>query len=95
MTSKVRVNEKGQVVLTLPVSGTVVTLRPPKGKDLKALEVASRQDDSTNTGMMMTMASLLAVTPVLSLEDVEDMDAEDVSALGVALGNFRAFHKGE
>lgn len=91
--SKVLKNDKGHLLVTLPVAGTRVSLRPPKGRDLKAIEVASQQPGMTNTGMMMELVALLSVEPALTVDDVEDMDAEDVAALGVALGNFRALRK--
>lgn len=93
MSTKVQTKENGYIVLTLPVSGVKVSLRPPKGKDLKAIDIASKVEDASNVGIMMLIASLLAVEPVMSLEGIEDMDAEDVAALGVALGNFRALRK--
>lgn len=91
--TKLKVNEKGQVILSLPVAGTQVILRTPKGKDLKALELASKQPDATSVGTMMTLASLLSVSPELSVDDIEELDSEDVAALGLALGSFRAFAK--
>lgn len=89
MTAKVLTNEKGQAIVKLPVDGREVTLRSPKGKDLKALEVASKKEDATNTGIMMILIAQLAVSPELTVEDVEDLDAEDIMALGVALSSFR------
>lgn len=95
MSTKVQTKENGYIVVSLPASGVKVSLRPPKGKDLKAIDIASRAEDASNVGLMMLIGSLLAVEPVLSLEEIEDMDAEDVAALGVALGNFRALRKSE
>lgn len=91
--TKVITNEKGELTLTLPVSGIKAKLRSPKGRDMKALEIASKQPDATNVGMMMVLASMLLVEPQMTSEEVEDLDTEDVEALGVALGNFRAFRK--
>lgn len=88
---KTSVNEKGQVIVELPVSGSEVTLRSPKGRDIKAIELAGQAGDTTNIGTMMTIVSFLAVEPKLSIEDLDDMDAEDVAALGEALSNFRIF----
>lgn len=90
---KTFLNEKGQVVITLPIAGTEVTLRQPKGRDLKAIELASQASDKTNIGVMMQILSLLAVAPKLDIETIEDMDAEDITALGEALTNFRIFSK--
>lgn len=88
---KTALNERGQVIVTLPVSKTEVTLRPPKGRDIKAIELAGQAGDNTNVGTMMTIVSFLAVEPTLTLDELDDMDAEDVAALGEALGNFRIF----
>lgn len=88
---KTAIDEKGQVILTLPVSKTEVTLRPPKGKDIKAIELASQAGDTTNIGTMMLVVSFLAVKPKLTIDEMDEMDAEDVAALGEALGNFRLF----
>lgn len=93
MATKIQTNEKGQTIVKLPTSGTEVILRQPKGKDLKAIEVATKATEATNIGVLMLIASLLAVSPEMSLEEVEDLDAEDVEVLGEAIGNFRAFNK--
>lgn len=88
---KTALNELGQVIVTLPVSKMEVTLRPPKGRDIKAIELAGQSGEATNIGTMMTIISFLAVQPTLTIDQLDDMDAEDVTALGEALGNFRIF----
>lgn len=92
---KVYTNEKGHSVVNLPVAGVELAFRSPKGKDLKHLELASKADDATNVGMMLLLASMLCVkygaASGLSIEDAENMDADDVLALGEALSSFRAF----
>ena len=88
--SKVFVNEKGNAVMTLPYSKTEVTLRRPTGKDIKAIEQAS-QVDSSSIGTMMMIISLLSLQPKLSLEETENLDAEDITALGKALECFSVF----
>ena len=94
--SKPYTNEKGQVVVKLPVAGVEVAFRSPKGKDLKAIELASKADDATNTGIMMMLMESLCVKfsdrSGITLEEVEDLDAEDVAVMGAALSSFRAFH---
>lgn len=95
--SKTYTNEKGHVIVSLPVEGVEVAFRSPKGKDLKAIELASKADDATNTGIMMMLIESLCVKfgdrSNITLDQVEDMDAEDVAAMGAALSNFRAFGK--
>ncbi len=91
MSTKAMLNEKGQVIVKLPSSGIEVTLRQPKGRDLKAMELASNAADKTAIGTMMMIISLLAVKPSMTLEEVEDLDADDVKELGDALANFRVF----
>lgn len=88
--NKVFTNEKGYVIVTLPSDKTEVTLRSPKGKDLKAIELAA-QVDSSSIGTMMTIVSLLAVEPKLSIDDLDEMEAIDISALGEALTMFPVF----
>lgn len=88
MASNYRVNEKGQVITVLPASGTQVRLRTPKGKDLKAIELASSAVGATSSGTMMLLASLLCVEPELTLEEVEDMEVDDILRLGECLNAF-------
>lgn len=90
--TKTFLNERGQVIVELPVSKAEVTLRSPKGKDLKAIEQAA-QVDSSNIGTMMFIISCLAVEPKLDIAALDDMDAMDLSALGEALANFPVFSK--
>lgn len=92
-TPKVFTNEDGSITLTLPVSKQEVTLRSPKGRDIKALEAASAATDATQTGVMFQLISQLSVKPKLTTEEVEDLDAEDVFSLGEALSTFRAFSR--
>jgi len=84
-----RVTEKGEVVVELPVSGQQLKLRPPKGKDLKTLEKAAKNPDVTNIDLMATLVSVLS-TPEVSIETLMDLDAEDLMAAGEALSHFRA-----
>ena len=88
--SKAMLNEKGQVIVTLS-EGTQVTLRQPKGRDLKAIELSATATDKTSVGTMMLIVSLLSVEPKLTLDEVEDMEAEDIKLLGDALSNFSVF----
>ena len=83
-------NERGQVIVTLS-NGTQVTLRQPKGRDLKAIETSATATDKTSVGTMMLIVSLLSVEPKLTLDEVEDMEAEDIKLLGDALSNFSVF----
>ena len=88
--SKAMLNERGQVIVTLS-EGTQVTLRQPKGRDLKAIELSATATDKTSVGTMMLIVSLLSVEPKLTLDEVEDMEAEDIKLLGDALSNFSVF----
>ena len=88
--SKAMLNEKGQVIVTLS-GGNQVTLRQPKGRDLKAMELSATATDKTSVGTMMLIVSLLSVEPKLTLDEVEDMEAEDIKLLGDALSNFSVF----
>lgn len=92
-TPKVFTNEDGSISLTLPVAKTEVTLRSPKGRDIKAMELASSAEGATNTSTLFVLISHLAIAPKLSIEDIEDLDAEDVFALGEAVASFRALRK--
>ena len=87
---KAMLNEKGQAVVTLS-DGLRVKLRAPKGRDLKLMEIANNAADNSQVGTMMLVISLLTVEPKLTLDQVEDLDGEDVKALGDALSNFRIF----
>lgn len=91
--TKVFTNEQGQLEVTLPVSKTLVTLRQPKGRDLKAIEIASNAGNNTNVGLMFFIASLLITTEGFNIEAIEDLDAEDVEAIGSAIATFRVFSK--
>lgn len=88
--SKAMLNERGQVIVTLS-GGNQVTLRQPKGRDLKAMELSATATDKTSVGTMMLIVSLLSVEPKLTLDEVEDMEAEDIKLLGDALSNFSVF----
>lgn len=91
--TKVYTNEQGHLEVTLPIAKTLVTLRQPKGKDLKAIEIASNAGNNTNVGLMLYIASLLITTKGYDLDAVEDLDAEDVEAIGSAIATFRVFNK--
>ena len=88
--SKAMLNERGQVIVTLS-GGNQVTLRQPKGRDIKAMELSATATDKTSVGTMMLIVSLLSVEPKLTLDEVEDMEAEDIKLLGDALSNFSVF----
>lgn len=90
MASNFRINEKGQVLTKLPTSGIEVKLRQPKGKDLKAIEQASNAVGASNAGTMMLLISLLAVEPVMSLEEVEELELSDIMRLGECLESFQS-----
>ena len=89
--TKIYTNEQGHIEITLPVSKAQVTLRQPKGRDLKAIEVATNATDSTNIGLMMLIASFLITTKGYDLETIEDLDAEDIQVIGQAISTFRVF----
>ena len=88
--SKAMLNERGQVIVTLS-GGNQVTLRQPKGRDLREMELSANAPDKTSVGTMMLIVSLLSVEPKLTLDEVEDMEAEDIKLLGDALSNFSVF----
>ena len=93
MSTKVRINEQGQAVVTLPQKGITVKLRQPKGKDLVAMELAAKEPDMTNVGIAMRLITILTLEPKLTYEEVEDLDAEDVVTLAEVLKTFRGLGK--
>jgi hypothetical protein len=86
-----RVNEKGQAVVELPISQKVLTFRTPKGRDLKAIEMAAKTEE-TNVGALIQMASLLSVDSKAP-EYFDDLDADDLLEVANALASFRAIRK--
>lgn len=86
-----RVNEKGQVLVELPISQDLLTFRTPKGRDLKAIEVAAKTED-TNVGALIQMAALLSVD-LKPTEYFDDMDADDLLEVASALASFRSIRK--
>lgn len=93
MNRKVKVlqNESGHNVFTLPVSGTEVTLRNPKGRDLLALEKFTKTEGLTNLEVVFWLATQLSVSPGFTQDQLLDLDAEDAMVLGGVIENFRAF----
>ncbi|MFB2892081.1 hypothetical protein ACE1CI_03945 [Aerosakkonemataceae cyanobacterium BLCC-F50] len=81
-------DEKGNINIVLPVSGANVSLRPPKGKDLAAIEKASKTEDITNVEIMASTIALLA-SPKMSKDEALELDGEDLIELGQALSFFR------
>lgn len=89
---KIYQDEKGNYVVKLPVEGVEMSFRSPKGKDLKKIEIAARDAEATNVGLMAFMASLLSVSKVTQ-DEIEEKDAEDLMAIGEALNSFRALRR--
>lgn len=83
------INEQGHSVVTLPVSKKTLAFRSPKGKDVRTLEQVI-SSGSTNTEAMYRLATMLS-TDKLTEADLDDMDAEDLFAIGGVLKSFRVF----
>lgn len=94
---KTYINEKGNKVVKLPVSGQEIELRSPKGRDLKQIELMSADTSVGQIGIAMALTVSLAVSKVdqepLNLEALDDMDAEDFLALSEAVSSFRVFSR--
>lgn len=92
-TVKVLQDDRGYYVFTLPASGQQVTLRNPKGKDLKALEaytaIASKSE-SPNYDTGCWLICQLAVEPQYTLAQVDDLEGEDITALMSVVNTFPA-----
>ena len=85
-------NEDGSKTTTLPVCGDELTLRSPKGRDLKAIARRSKalESDPEGTELDLTFGilSLLSDKP----EDYFlELDGVDVEAAGKLLTSFRVF----
>ena len=97
MTNKAKTNEKGQVTLTLTISGVNVLLNPPKTKHLKAIQVAANQADATDVGLAQVMVQLLTDKwgdrPTVTMDDLDDLDPRDFMEVASALDNFPAMAK--
>ena len=92
-TVKVLQNDQGQYVFTLPASGVQVTLRNPKGKDLKALEAYSAiatKSESPNYDTGCWLVCQLAVEPQYTLAQIDDLEGEDITALMSVVNTFPA-----
>ena len=86
--SQPKVNEKRQVVGTLP-DGVDYCLRPPTNRDLIAIEQWAKEQGS-NVEKQLRIFSHLTV-PKLSYETLLDMDAESMEVMGQALDLFPVF----
>lgn len=92
-TVKVLQNDQGQYVFTLPASGTQVTLRNPKGKDLKALEAFSATaiaGDSPNYDTGSWLVCQLSVEPTFNQAQIDELEGEDITALLSVVNTFPA-----
>ena len=93
MSTQPRIDEKGNAVVHLGQRNIFVKFRQPKGKDLVALELAAKDPEATNVGIMMTLITILSVEPKLTYEEVEDLEAGDIVALAEVLKTFRGLGK--
>lgn len=87
---KILTNEAGNKTIKLPVSGQTLEFRSPKGKDLRAIDRQTSVEDITDLDTMFFMAGLLS-TSELTTETLDEMDAEDVAAVGRVITSFPVF----
>lgn len=92
--AKVMMNDKGETVIELPVAKMKVAFSVVKGKHLAAIEkaIAKAQKldpDISNTELMAHMASVLISTPVLTPDEVLELDGEDIAEVAKAMQSFR------
>ncbi len=59
---------------------TSVTVRRPKGRDLKAMD--------KHAGKNAQMLALIAAVTGLRADQVDEMDGEDITTLGTLVGDF-------
>lgn len=76
--------------IILPYSEAIYSLRDPKGKDLRSL--ASMVKDKNEVESVYVLITHLA-EPKLTMEDLDMMDAEDVTTLMTAIKSLRAFSR--
>ena len=76
--------------IVLPYSNDVYTLREPNGKDLRLL--ANMVKDKNEVESVYVLITYLA-SPALTMDDIDEMDAEDVTALMTAIKSKRAFSR--
>jgi Phage tail assembly chaperone proteins, E, or 41 or 14 len=81
----IRTSETGSKVVELPISKSTVELRRPKGKDLVAIGDLAKSG-ANQVAVMFHAVSMLSGT--LSYEALEDLDGEDILALGEGLSSF-------
>lgn len=96
MTSKIMTNSDGETCIKLPISGTVLKFRQPKGKDLVKFEQLAASDNPdylTNSGAMAAMASHLCTNPDVSFDTMLDLDAVDFLAVGEVVNSFSFLSK--
>ena len=93
MSTQPRIDEKGNAVVHLEQRNIPVKFRQPKGKDLVALELAAKDPEATNVGIMMRLITILSVEPKLTYEEVEELEAGDIVALAEVLKTFRGLGK--
>lgn len=76
-------------IITLPYSGETYSLREPKGKDLR--ELANTLKGKNEVESVYVLIEALS-TPSITVEQLDEMDAEDVTALMLAVKSKRAFN---
>lgn len=86
------INEKGHLVVNLPILKKKVTFCSPNGKHLKQMELIGRKEDITKSEIVVSILSLLSEEPKQTIEDVEKWDEYDLQIAGEALGKFRNRH---
>lgn len=82
-----KISSTGEVILKLS-NGDTLTLRPPKGKDVREMERASNMSDVTNSDVAVRLLTLLSGKD----EDYFwELDANDFAEAIEAFKSFRLF----
>lgn len=91
MTNKVMTNAEGHICIKLPVCGTILKFRQPKGRDLvnfEQLALSDKVEYQTNTGTMAAIAAQLSVSIDVTFDTLLDLDAVDFLAVGDVVNSF-------
>ena len=93
---KYKTDTQGNVVVTLPKSGIVATVRNPRGSDLRALQQAADQDGMTDydLGVLLTQRCVIGwngpLENPMSTETFDDLFIQDIQALEEVITFFRS-----
>lgn len=85
--TKALISSNGDLEVTLPSDGRTVTVRSPRGKDLKVIQRLGKTED-TSIGLVMVAIAALSD---LTVAELDELPADDLGVLGKALEHFSVF----